>query len=81
MGELKRSLLSEIGVGANCQLVGVKDSSSDFLQYLQEIRVGIGTRIRVLQKFAFDNSLIVSFKKGQQTSVSKKFADNVLVTC
>lgn len=81
IGELKRSLLSEIEVGANCQLVGVKDSTSDFLQYLQHIEVGIGTKIKVIERFAFDNSLVVSFKKGQQTTVSKKFADNVLVTC
>jgi len=81
IGESKRSLLSAIDVGITCQLVGVKDSSTHFLQYLQQINVGIGTKIKVLEKIAYDNSLIVSFRKGHQTTVSNKFADNVLVSC
>lgn len=82
-GELKaskRAMLSEMNTGITCQVVGVKDSSTDFLQYLQQINVGIGTKVKVLEKIAFDSSLIVSFKKGHHTTVSKKFADNVLVT-
>lgn len=78
--EPKRLMLSEIDMGLTCQVVGVKDSSSDFLQYLHQMNVGIGSKIKVMEKIAFDNSLIVSFKKGQQTTVSKKFADNILVT-
>jgi DtxR family Mn-dependent transcriptional regulator len=78
--DLKRYMLSAIEMGATCQVVGVKDSSSSFLQYLEQINVGIGTKIKVLEKIAFDQSLVVTFKKGQQTTVSKKFADNVLVT-
>lgn len=79
--EPKRSMLSEIDMGLTCQMVGVKDSSTDFLQYLHQMNVGIGSKIKVLEKIAFDNSLVVSFKKGHQVTVSKKFADNVLVTC
>jgi DtxR family Mn-dependent transcriptional regulator len=78
--EPKRLMLSEIGTGLSCQVVGVKDSSSDFLQYLRQMDVGIGTKIKVVEKIAFDSSLIVSFKKGKESTVSKKFADNVLVT-
>ncbi|GAO42654.1 metal-dependent transcriptional regulator [Flavihumibacter petaseus] len=78
--EAKRLMLSEMEMGVTCQVVGVKDSSSEFLQYLHQIDVGIGTKIKVLEQIAFDHSLIVSFKKGHQTTVSKKFADNVLVT-
>ncbi|MDF2191353.1 metal-dependent transcriptional regulator [Paraflavitalea sp. CAU 1676] len=76
----KRYKLSEIEAGTTCQVVGVNDSSSDFLMYLQQLSVGIGTKIKVLERIAFDHSLMVSFKKGHQTVVSKKFADNVLVT-
>jgi DtxR family transcriptional regulator, Mn-dependent transcriptional regulator len=71
--EPKRPMLSEIDMGITCQVVGVKDSSTDFLQYLQQMNVGIGTKIKVLEKIPFDNSFIVSFKKGHQTTVSKKF--------
>lgn len=76
---LKRHKLSEVEIGKTCQVVGVNDSSSDFLLYLQQLSVGIGTKIKVLEKITFDHSIMVSFRKGHQTLVSKKFADNVLV--
>ena len=76
----KRSMLSEIAAGTTCQVVGVQDSSSDFLKYLEQLQVGIGTKIKVLEIISFDQSLIVSFKKEHQTTVTKKFADNLLVT-
>lgn len=81
-GELnqpQRYMLSDIEEGKSCQVVGVKDSSSLFLQYLEQVNVGIGTKIKVLEKIAFDGSLVISLKKGSQIAVSKKFSDNVLV--
>ena len=81
-GELKhpqRTILSEAEKGKTCQVVGVKDSSSLFLQYLQQINVGIGTKIKIIDKIVFDGSLVISLRKGNQQVVSKKFADNVLV--
>lgn len=82
-GELlqaKRIILSDMEEGKNCYVVGVKDSTSPFLQYLQQLNIGIGTKIRVIERIAYDESLTITMKKGQQISVSKKFADNVLVT-
>lgn len=78
---LQRSILSDVEIGTTCQVVGVKDTSSLFLQYLQQVNVGIGTKVKVIEKIAFDGSLVISLRKGERLSVSKKFADNVLVTC
>jgi len=82
-GELnttKRITLSDVGINKNCQVVGVKDSSALFLQYLEQVNVGIGTKIKVLEKITFDGSLVISFSRKTPISVSKKFADNVMVT-
>jgi DtxR family Mn-dependent transcriptional regulator len=82
-GELssaQRIILSDLESGKSCHVVGVKDSTSPFLQYLQQLNIGIGTRIKVIERIAYDGSLKISMKKGEQISVSKKFADNVLVT-
>jgi DtxR family transcriptional regulator, Mn-dependent transcriptional regulator len=82
-GELspaKRIILSDVIEGNTYQVVGVKDSSTPFLQYLQQLNIGIGTKIKVLERIAYDGSLTISMKRGQQFSVSKKFADNVLVS-
>lgn len=76
----KRIILSDVEEGKTCHVVGVKDSSSAFLQYLQHLDIGIGTKIKVLEHIRYDGSLRISMKRGQQTAVSKKFADNVLVT-
>lgn len=80
LNQTKRVLLSDTEEGQNCQVVGVKDSSTLFLQYLQQVNISLGTKIRVLEKIPFDSSLVISLKKGEQLSVSKKFADNVYVT-
>ncbi len=82
-GELniaQRITLSDVDINKSCQVVGVKDSSAPFLQYLQQVNVGIGTKIKVLEKIAFDGSLVISLSKKATISVSKKFADNVMVT-
>lgn len=78
--QARRIILSDMEEGKYCYVVGVKDSSSPFLQYLQQLSIGIGTRIKVIERIAYDGSLTINMKKGQQISVSKKFADNVLVT-
>lgn len=80
LAQAKRIILSDMEEGKYCSVVGVKDSSSPFLQYLQQLNIGIGTRIKVIERIAYDGSLTINMKKGQQISVSKKFADNVLVT-
>lgn len=83
-GELSKSMstiLFDVQAGKTCQVVGVKDSTSPFLQYLQQLNIAIGTKIKVLEKIAFDGSVTISLKKGQQLSVSKKFSENLLVTC
>lgn len=80
LSQIQRITLSEVEDKKNCQVVGVKDSSTLFLQYLQQVNIAIGTKIKVIERFAFDGSIIIKLKKGEQMSISKKFADNVLVT-
>lgn len=80
LGLIQRTTLSDAEACNNYQVVGVKDSSNVFLQYLQQMNIGIGTKIKVIEKIAFDGSMIINLKKNQAVSVSKKFSDNLLVT-
>jgi len=73
------TLLSEIEIGQTCQLAAIKDTSTLFLQYLEQLSISIGTRIKVLEKIPFDNSIIVQIGKENKTTVSKKLADSLLV--
>ncbi|HKG69961.1 MAG TPA: metal-dependent transcriptional regulator [Segetibacter sp.] len=79
MPNLVKTLLSEIEVGKTCRVAAVKDTSSIFLQYLLELTVNIGTKIKVLDKIAFDGSMSIEIGKEMKTIVSKKFAENLLV--
>ena len=79
MADIYKTILSEVAEGKTCQVVGVKDTSSSFLQYLKKLDIGIGTKITLLEKIPFDSSIIISIKNGPNTTVSKIFADNLLV--
>ena len=72
-------LLSEIEVGKTCQVAAIKDTSAVFLQYLEQLSVSIGSKIKVIDKIPFDGSITIQIGKNIKTSVSKKFAESLLV--
>lgn len=74
------TLLSEIEEGKICQVTAVKDTSAVFLQYLEQLSIKIGTKIRVLEKIPFDGSMAVQVGKEVKTTVSKKFAVSLFVS-
>jgi len=58
--------------------VGVKESSADFLQYLDKKKISIGTKILVLGKEFFDGSMIIRVGENQ-FFISIKIAENLYV--
>jgi DtxR family Mn-dependent transcriptional regulator len=70
--------LSDIAIGDCCTMVGVKDNSSAFLQYVNQVGLSIHHSIRVVSKQAYDDLLLIEVK-GVQSSVSQKFAENIFV--
>lgn len=73
------TLLFEIEEGKTCQVTAVKDTSVVFLQYLEQLSIKIGTRIKVLEKIPFDASMDVQIGKDVKTTVSKKFSESLFV--
>jgi DtxR family transcriptional regulator, Mn-dependent transcriptional regulator len=76
--EFKKSL-AEVDTGLVCQVISVKDTSKDFLQYAQKLNIGIGTTIQVVSRISFDESLVIKIGNHSETTVSRKFADNIFV--
>lgn len=74
--EHNKDLLSELPVGAHGICVGVKDSSSAFLQYLDKHEISIGKPIQILGKEAFDGSLHLKIGEREHT-VSHQIACNI----
>ena len=70
---LSKALVDEIYV-----CVGVVDSSSDFLKYLDKHQIGIGTTIQVMDKEDFDHSMTIKIKDNPMV-MSKAITANLYV--
>lgn len=80
-GVLKRTekkLLSELDKNQQGVCVGVKESSPEFLQYLDKKKISIGTKIMVLGKEFFDGSMIIRVGNNQ-FFISHKIAESLFV--
>jgi DtxR family Mn-dependent transcriptional regulator len=71
--------LADLKTGSACRVAAVRDTSNSFLQYLLKLDIGIGTRIQLLEKISFDNSLVISINGKESTTVSQKFGENILI--
>ncbi|TVZ21392.1 DtxR family iron (metal) dependent repressor [Dokdonia sp. Hel_I_63] len=73
-----KKLLSELKKGNTGQLVGVRETSAEFLQFLDKRNIAIGASIKVLGREFFDGSMVIQVKK-EQFFISKKIADNLYI--
>jgi len=72
-------LLSSLDTDSNCVCIGVKDSSSSFLRYLDKNQIALGDKIRILEKEDFDNSVHVQIG-NRKLHLSHMIASNLIVT-
>ncbi len=80
-GNLKiseKSLLSTLVKNESGICVGVIDSSSEFLQFLDKKGITLGKQITVLEKEEFDDSLSIMIN-DKKLSISQKIATNLFV--
>lgn len=78
IAKVDKKLLSEMAVGKKVMCVGVKDSSSAFLQYLDKQQIALGSAIEVISKEDFDMSLTLKLS-DKLVTVSNKIAANLFV--
>jgi DtxR family Mn-dependent transcriptional regulator len=80
-GEIKKMaklLLSEAELQREYRCVGVKDSSSEFLKYLDKQKIALGSVFKVIEKESFDDTLTVEIN-AQEKIISNKIANNLYV--
>ncbi|KOY51245.1 metal-dependent transcriptional regulator [Polaribacter dokdonensis] len=75
---IDKSLLSTLNVDEAGVCVGVNDSSSDFLQFLDKKGITLGKRIKVTEKEDFDDSLSILID-DKKLSISNKIANNLYI--
>lgn len=74
----EKFLLNEMEASQICICVGVKDTSSEFLQYLDRQNIALGKIIIVKSKESFDNSMVIEVNNNE-IMISNKIANNILV--
>jgi DtxR family Mn-dependent transcriptional regulator len=76
--KVEKLLLSELKVNQTGICVGVKDSSAEFLKYLDKNKIALGVTIKVNSIEDFDLSLTVNVA-GKDLLISNKIAGNLFV--
>ncbi len=73
-----KRLLSELAKKDKGILVGVRETSAEFLQFLDKRNIAIGTPITILGKEFFDGSMVIQVNR-EQFFISKKIAENLYI--
>ena len=75
---MDKKLLSEIEVGKDAVCVGVKDTSTAFLKYLNKNGIALGEEFKILSREEFDGSMSL-LVGNQEITISNKIANNLFV--
>lgn len=73
---IEKNLLSTLKKNEVGVCVGVDDSSSEFLRFLDKQGIALGKQIKIIEKEPFDGSLMIEME-GKILSVSNKIASNL----
>ena len=76
--KIEKKLLSTLEENQIGVCVGVNDSSSEFLKYLDRYNISLGQKIRVISKEPFDGSLTILIN-GKEMSISQKISNNIYI--
>jgi len=74
----EKKLLSELKEKQRGVCIGVKESSNDFLQYLDKKKIGIGTTIKVLEIEKFDKSIKIQVG-DKQYQITNTISNNLYI--
>lgn len=75
----KQIPLSDLDQKKKAIVVGVKTHTNAFLQHLDKLKLSLGSKVIVVDKQDFDNSLKVKIDKQKEVMISYKVASNIFV--
>ncbi|WP_442265114.1 metal-dependent transcriptional regulator [Tenacibaculum sp. ZS6-P6] len=76
--QIEKKLLSVLTEGEEGVCVGVDDTSSDFLKFLDKQGIGLGNSIRIVEIEPFDGSFVIEVN-GKVLTISNKIASNLYI--
>jgi len=71
--------LNQFNEGKTLTVIGVKDHSSEFLNYLQGLSIGLGTVLTINQINVFDKSLEITLNQKDRKHISNEVSENLFV--
>jgi len=75
----QQSPLSEMPPHQSCILLGVREHTTPFLEYLNSLQIKLGTELKILEKIQFDHSLKIQINQNEITVVSAKVGQDLFV--
>ncbi len=78
--KIKEVALRDLKVGEKAVLIGVREDSREFLKYLESIKLLLGSKMEVLNKFEFDESVLIKVNGGNEIMLSSLVCKNLSVT-
>jgi DtxR family transcriptional regulator, Mn-dependent transcriptional regulator len=75
----KEITLDSLGIEDTGVIIGVKDHSANFLQYLESIKLVLGTRVLIIKKFDYDQSIRMILDDKNELMVSSQVSENLYV--
>lgn len=75
----KQDRLSALQPGTMVVVTGVDDHSPAFLQYLDELQIGLGTELQILERTAYDQSVKIRMRGSAVVVLSEKVTQNLFV--
>lgn len=75
----KQVLLTSLAIGERAVLVGVQESSATFLQYLDKMKLVLGNRLEVMERFEFDGVMKLVLNGKDEITISHKVSENLFV--
>ncbi|MBX9851406.1 MAG: metal-dependent transcriptional regulator [Cytophagaceae bacterium] len=76
----KQISLSEAPVQKQGIVMGLKETSPLFLQYLDKINIYLGAKVKVVDRIEFDSSIEIQIDGKKTAIVSNEVAKNILIT-
>ena len=72
--------LSNLLINNKCNVSKVNDENGNLLEYLNKIKIHIGSKIKVLDIIEFDKSIEIEIDSKNKVFISNRVAENILVT-
>ncbi len=71
--------LNMLKTGEKCKVICAKDSSSEFLIYLDKINISLGAEINILDYYDYDGSYSVRVDNSTPITLSSKVVENIYI--